>query len=103
MVPEPGDAREGRVERAVGGGLAERPGAAEALRGNVDDVGAHAAHVLVIEAPFADHVAAVVLDDDVGRGAERERQLAATRGAEIERDAQLPARSVVEGPRAVDG
>src|SRR5207249_10538101 len=32
-----------------------------------------------------------------------ERQLAAARGAEVERDAQLPARGVVEGPRAVDG
>src|SRR5438477_4684234 len=103
MIPEPGDAREGLVQRAVGGGLAERSTAAEALRGDVDDVGAEAAHVLVVEAPLADHVATVVLDDDVSRGAEAERQLAAARGTEIERDAQLPARGVVEGPRAVDG
>src|SRR5204863_449222 len=80
-----------------------RSTAAEALRGDVDDVGAEAAHVLVVEAPLADHVATVVLDDDVGRGAEAERQLAAARGTEIERDAQLPARGIVEGPRAVDG
>src|SRR5439155_1011865 len=71
--------------------------------GDVDDVGADTAHVLVVEAPLADHVAAVVLDDDVGRRTEGERQLAAARGAEVERDAQLPARGVVEGPRAVDG
>src|SRR5439155_14692006 len=81
----------------------ERPAAAEALRGEVDDVGTDAAHVLVVEAPLADHVAAVVPDDDVGRRAEAERQLAPARRAEIERDAQLPARGIVEGPRAVDG
>src|SRR2546430_599152 len=103
MVPEPGDAREGRVERAVGGGLAERPAAAEALGGDVDDVGTDAADVLVVEAPLADHVAAVVLDQDVRRRAETERQLAAARRAQVEGDAQPGARGGVEGPRAVEG
>src|SRR3989442_2472704 len=102
MVPEAGEPREGRVERAVGGGLAERPAAAEALGGNVDDVGTDAADVLVVETPLADHVAAVVLDQDVRRRAETERQLAAARGGQGEGDAQLGARGVVEVPRAVE-
>ena len=63
--------------------------------------GRRAAHRLVVEAPAAQDAAAVVLGDDVGRGAQRQRQLAGARLAHVEADAALAARRVVEREGAV--
>src|SRR5206468_6572380 len=65
------------------------------------DVGSHAANVLVVEAPFGDDAAAVVLGDHVCRGAEMERELAAAWRAQVEAHALLPAAFDVERPAAV--
>src|SRR5262249_40060479 len=101
MVPEPRRAREGGVERTVGGRFAERTTAAEALRREGDDVGAPAADRGGVEPPARGDGAAAVLGDDVRGGAEVERERAADGGFEIEADAALAAVLVVEGPRAV--
>ena len=101
MIPQPVDAGERRVQRTERLRLAERSASAEALRGNINDVGPHAPDVFVVEAPLRDHAAAIVLDDDVGSGTQLQRQLASARGAQVEADALLPAALVVERPRAV--
>ena len=90
------------VERTVGGHLAERPAAPVALRRHVDHVGVDAPHVVVAEPETVEHAAAEVLGDDVGAGAQLQREAAALLGRQVERDALAAAVLGVEGERLVE-
>ena len=102
VVPEQVHAAEARVERSVGGHLAERAAAPVALRRHVDDARVGRAHGVVAEASSFERAAPLVLGDDVGRRAQGERELTPAFGVEVERDAAPTAALVVEGEALVD-